>query len=597
MHEGITYNPLQLETIKYIGDDCNLIVYAPTSSGKTIVAEQFMFTTLANKQRALYLSPLKALTNEKYEAWKAMGLDLVAITSDHEKSARPITEKLILMTTEALDSRSRGAKPWLNEVGVLVCDEAHLLGAPKRGDAFEVGLTRFALMNPSSRIITLSATLPNSTEIQEWLTNLNGKPTKVVETDWRPIVQEHHLKVGPDREYQFNNFALEQIAKIRNAHPQGQVLIFVHTVAKGNQISRHFGIPFHYSKVAKEDRHNLEQAFRAKKLMALVSTSTLAYGVNLPADIGIIVGGHRGPSMVEPWDIKQMAGRIGRYGLSTTGDIYYLFKEVYARDLYRELTAMPDVWSQLRARLYFHVTSFVARENMQRSQIEKFLSRTLCSLQFTIDLEEAIDMLLQYEVLREENGILTATRIGKASAFMYVDPIDLIHLHRNLKDRPLTPKLLAEALAAIPSNEVETYVPDDLASVVEMPFGQQTVLASSLYEWLLGMDLSGTASVVVPPYIMDFERWASALGMCGLDKAYLKNLSLTIQYGLSENLLELVAIPGIGRKRALALSRFNITKKKDILANKSIAINILGQKLTQSIEDEYKNPGKLFIRY
>lgn len=597
MHDTVKYNPLQQETAQFISHDCNVVVQAPTSSGKTIVAEQFMFTALAQGKRALYLSPLKALTNEKYEIWKDAGLNVIAITSDHERSPRPVTEKLILMTTEALDSRSRGAKPWLNEVGCVVCDEAHLLGAPKRGDAFEIGLTRFAQLNPSARIITLSATLPNVDEIKSWLTALNGKKTVIVNTNWRPVIQQHHLCIGPEREYQFMIYALDKISDIMDDHPDSQILIFVHTVSKGHQIARHFGIPFHYSKISKEERHNIEAAFRSKKLMNLVSTSTLAYGVNLPADVGIIVGAHRGLSLVEPWDIKQMAGRIGRYGLASTGDVYYLFRKDYAEDVFDELTNMPSVLSQLRDRLYFHVTSFVAREGMQRKQINEFLDRTLCRRQFHIHLEEAIHMLVQYGVLLDDNGVLSATRFGKASAYMYVDPIDLISLYNNLKDHPLTPGLVATALANIPSNAFETFVPDDFSHKIELGFGQQTIIASALYEWLTGHELSGTSSVIIPPYIMDFDRWASALGMCGLDKAYLKNLSLSIQYGIEENLLELVAIPKVGRKRALALSRFGITSKKDILANKQISLNILGQSIVQSIEEEIKNPGKLFIRY
>jgi len=329
----------------------------------------------------------------------------------------------------------------------------------------------------------------------------------------------------------------------------------------------------------------------------LVSTSTLAYGVNLPADVGIIVGGHRGPSMVEPWDIKQMAGRIGRYGLSATGDVYYLFKDVYADELYQELTDMPDVRSQLAARLYFHITSFVARESMQRPQIERFLAKTLCALQKPIHIEEAIDMLLQYEILREYDGQLSPSSVGRASAYMYVDPIDLHYMVQNLREKPLTPGLVAQALADIPSYEVETYVPDDFSHKIEMPYGQQTIIASSLYEWLTGMELSPTASVIVPPFVMDFERWASALGMCGISKDYIKNLSLTIQYGISENLLDLVKIPGIGRKRAISLYNHGITKKSQITENLQLSYNILGKKLTQSIVDEQKNPGKIFIRY
>ncbi len=598
MHENITYNPLQQETIKHINSDSNLIISAPTSSGKTIVAEQFMFTALSQGKRALYLSPLKALTNEKYEMWKEMGLSLVAITSDHERSPRPITERLILMTTEALDSKSRGAKSWLKEVGVIICDEAHLLGAPKRGDAFEVGLTRFSQINPKARIVTLSATLPNVEDIKTWLTDLNGKPTIVVETAWRPVTQTHHLIKTFDREWEFNQTALENIAKIRQHHSDSQILIFVHTVAKGHQIAKHFSIPFHYSKIGKDERHFLEQSFRDKKLMTLVSTSTLAYGINLPADVGIIIGGHRGPVMVEPWDIKQMAGRIGRYGLSTEGQVYYIFKRNYASELYDQLTNMPPIESQLPPRLYFHLTSFIAREGMQLPQIRDFISRTLASHQYTLHIEEALDLLMQYEIIRKtDEGALFPSLLGKASAYMYVDPIDLFYLKRNLQDHPLTPGLVARAFADIPSYAYETFVPDDLQCPIEMPYGQQTIIASCLYEWLLGRDLSPTASVIIPPFIMDIERWTSALTMAGLDKAYTKNLSLTVQYGIEENLLELVSIPGIGRKRALDLSRFSIYTKADMLKHYQIAQNIVGKKIMLQIQDQKERPGKIILRF
>lgn len=597
-HKDITYNPLQTETIKYQSVDCNLVIAAPTSSGKTIVAEQFIAQTIMEGKRALYLSPLKALTNEKLVAWENLGIPIVAITSDHMNRPRPITEKLILMTTEALDSRSRGAKSWLQDVGVIVCDEAHLLGVPKRGDAFEIGLTRFSSINPSARIVFLSATMPNVQELKEWLTSLNGKETVIVETDWRPITQEHFLVKTPNPEWKFSGMVNATITKLISENPSSQILIFVHSIYKGHQIAKQFNIPFHYSKVSKEARHEIEEAFRNKVIKIMVSTSTLAWGVNLPADIGIIIGGHRGPMMVDAWDIKQMAGRIGRYGLATSGRIYYIFKDFYANSLWKELHDLPPIESQLKQRLYFHIVSFIAREGMQYDSMVEFIQRTLCYKQTKLSLDEALEMLMQYEIVyKDGQGLLRVNSIGRASALMYVDPIDLYYLSRSLRGSPLSSELIAKAFADIPSNEFETYVPDDLHHPIQMQFGAQTVFASALYEWLEGMDLSPTATSIIPPFVADIERLISALSICGIDKSYLNDLHLHIVNGVQRNLLELVSLKGIGRKYALALSKQNIFTKKDILEKKQVAFNVLGKSLMQKVLDQIENAGKIILRY
>jgi len=599
MHENITYNPLQQETVKYVDIDCNLVVMAPTSSGKTIVAEQFIFPCIERGERALYLSPLKALTNEKLEAWRSLGLKVIAITSDYETHAIPIVEPLVLMTTEALDSRSRGNKPWLKAVKVLVCDEAHMLGVPSRGDALEVGLTRFSLLNPSARIIMLSATFPNTQDLVTWLTRLNGKPTYVVESDWRPVTLKHHLVNIPHIDYRFLPDCLHFIERKLSELHDKQALIFVHTINNGHTIARALNVPFHYSKLSKETRTSIEKAFRERTLKTLVSTSTLAYGVNLPADVGIIVGGHRGYSQVDSWDIKQMAGRIGRYGLSEAGEVYYLFANAYADSLWSELHNLPPIISQLEHRLYFHITSFVARENMQREAIQAFLQRTLANLNSELHVEESIDFLLQEGILLERDNLLIPTNIARASAFMYVDPIDLKELHSNLKAKPLDAKGIAVALASIPSLATYTYIPHDLHVEVELEFPAQTVLANCLIGWLSGRDLPSSALATVNQYVADFDRITSALTMCGTDKAYITQLSLMMKNGIFHSLLDIISVPGIGRKRALDLYHLGITSKEEILANKTLATNVLGKKVVANVEAimQRKASGKLYIVY
>jgi helicase len=602
MHENITYNPLQLETIQYMNEDTNLVVLAPTSSGKTIVAEQFILPILAKGGRAIYLSPLKALTQEKLDEWSEWPYSLVAITSDHLTMMRPITERMILMTTEALDSKSRGKRDFIQEAEVIVCDEAHLLAVSKRGDAFEVGLTRFTTQNKHARIIFLSATIPNAQELGRWLTSLNGKFTQVIETDWRPVEQEHHLEVvNGHYDWEFNKQGMAIIGRVLRTHPNQQVLIFVHSISKGEMLSKVFNIPFHYSRIAKEKRHQIEEDFRSKKIKCLVSTSTLAWGVNFPADVGIIFGGHRGPAMVDAQDIKQMAGRIGRYGLSEKGYIYYVFLSTYADELYAEISNIPDIHSQLERRMYFHIISLIAREGMDRGDVLKFIGATLYGFQMNSEtmvaehVDRALDTLEQCEALYQVNGVHMTTALGKAASMMYVDPVDLYHLKKNFANKPMTPSLIASALVETPSMEVHSFVPKDLENPMTYPYGLQTVYATFIRDWISGREIGGAGYSVVGPYTADFERMAAALRMAGIDHAYIDSVFLMLKYGIEKHLLELVSLDGIGRKRALGLYRSGVTNKEELMKNETVGRNVLGAALYKKVRQSIEKPNAIFV--
>ena len=595
-HTNLEYNPLQQQTAQYIHDDCNLVVLAPTSSGKTIVAEQYIEPTLSAGLRAIYLSPLKALTNEKLDDWSTKVPSLQAVTGDHHATTTPITSDLVLMTTEALDSKTRGMQQWLNKVGVLVSDESHLLSSPSRGDAFEVGLARFAQLNPNARLVFLSATIPNAQELASWLTALNGKETKVVETDWRPVDQEYHLHHMAEKPWDFNEEAVSEIVKIQKSYPDSQILIFVHTVAMGNRISKRLKCPFHYSKIEKDERHRIEEGFRSGSVRTLVATSTLAYGLNLPADVGVIVGAYRGPMRVDATDLKQEAGRIGRYGLSERGYVHFLFPSDEADSLYDEVLRTPDIVSVLPDRLYFHITSFIAREKMQRDDITDFLSLTLASRQHTLRPEEAIELLKQYDIIREEEK-LYPTKVGRGAALLYLDPIDLFFWKQNFEDRPMTPTAIARAYAMVPSNYVHTFVPKDLKDQIDLGYGQATLIATCLRDWLSGKPMEGLLTVIIPPIIKDIDRLLSGLKVAGLDKSYLDMLSLLIKNGVHPQVIDLISLKGVGRKRALSLYEKGIQTQQDILDNPKLASNILGAKTYKQVEAEISTPGKVFLNF
>src|SRR3990167_6169348 len=133
------FNPVQSESFAYYGSDVNLIVAAATSSGKTVVGEMFMADSIAKGKKAIYLSPLKAVSQEKYDTWRTdrswSKKNISIVTGDYllteTRKAELRRAHIIVLTSEMLDSRTRRIhvekNDWLLEAGTLVVDEAHLL--------------------------------------------------------------------------------------------------------------------------------------------------------------------------------------------------------------------------------------------------------------------------------------------------------------------------------------------------------------------------------------------------------------------------------------------------------------------------------------
>ena len=174
-----SFNKMQEETFEPVWlDDENIILAAPTNSGKTAIAEMSILKSLLLEKKAIYLSPLRSLGYEKEDEWKktfgAYGWKVEAVTGETDYSFQKLENADIILTTvEKLDSLSRKqtGNDFLKETGVVVVDEIHLLNDPERGGTLEAVLMHLKTLskNSSLRIIGLSATLPNCEEVAEWL--------------------------------------------------------------------------------------------------------------------------------------------------------------------------------------------------------------------------------------------------------------------------------------------------------------------------------------------------------------------------------------------------------------------------------------------
>lgn len=169
----------------------NQIVCSPTGSGKTLVAELAMLHTILNKgKKVIYIVPLKALASEKFREFKKLYEDKFKIRisiGEIQNEKYSYDFDLLLVTSEKLDSLIRHDTKILDNIGLVIVDEIHLLNDEKRGPTLEILLSIFRTKFTSIRIIGLSATIGNAKELAQWLN------AELIEDDFRPVELEHHV--------------------------------------------------------------------------------------------------------------------------------------------------------------------------------------------------------------------------------------------------------------------------------------------------------------------------------------------------------------------------------------------------------------------
>ncbi|KAG2211896.1 hypothetical protein INT47_004583 [Mucor saturninus] len=182
-----TLDPFQRVAVSSIERNESVLVSAHTSAGKTVVAEYAIAQCLKNKQRVIYTSPIKALSNQKYREFTEEFGDVGLMTGD--VTINPQASCLV-MTTEILRSMLYRGSEIMREVAWVVFDEIHYMRDSERGVVWEESII---LLPDAVRFVFLSATIPNAMEFAEWICKIHQQPCHIVYTDFRPTPLQHYL--------------------------------------------------------------------------------------------------------------------------------------------------------------------------------------------------------------------------------------------------------------------------------------------------------------------------------------------------------------------------------------------------------------------
>ena len=452
-------NEMQKLAWEYRDTTDNIVVSAKTSSGKTACTYMYGGKYIRSGIPVIYIGSLKALVKEKLEdtsqtehPWNSVPQAIVSGDYAYDEAKLDEINKalFITITPEALLSKIRNINSakndWIKRVGLVVVDEVHLVGDDSRGHNLEVMLIKLTEINPDIQLVGLSGTVPNVTDIAEWFTTLNGKPTHTVVSQYRPVpIDYHFLPFEDDRSSETARIA--QIIDIIRKKPDEQFLVGVFKIAFGEMLTKYLkqvGInaEFYNSTLSKPARAELINRFKTGNIKVLVSTSGLFTGVNLPARNVISTHTFAGGNPISAADLQQLGGRAGRFGYDTQGDVYYLIpSKYYQEDRERIITGEPVLSALTNPRVF--TTHFLGAINMgyinNLPTFNAWIKRTLLYTQekmpqgeITQTYLDIVSALTARRMIEDNQGNLTLTNRGRIAAQMFLDPYQFADLIRNV---------------------------------------------------------------------------------------------------------------------------------------------------------------------
>lgn len=311
------------------------LITSVTATGKTLIGEiAGIENILKNKGKMLFLVPLVALANQKYDQFKKRYSEIGLKTAIRVGSARIKTKKkidrsnsinsdIIVGTYEGIDYLLRTNRAdSLGAIGTIVIDEVHTIEDEERGHRLDGVISRLKYIVPDAQFIYLSATIANPTLLA------NKLKATLIEYEFRPVPIERHLFfcVEQDKLKIITELVLDEYGKTSSKGHKGQTIIFTNSRKNCHQLSERLPMksaPYHGG-LTDYERKKIEHDFISGKIPVVVTTAALAAGVDFPASQIIFESLAMGIEWLTMQDFLQMLGRAGRPDYHDMGKVVLL---------------------------------------------------------------------------------------------------------------------------------------------------------------------------------------------------------------------------------------------------------------------------------
>lgn len=471
--------------------------------------------------KVVYIAPLKALVQEQVREFQRrlvhLGIKVAELTGDSRLTKQEISQTHILVSTpEKWDviTRKMDDSSFALDVRLIILDEIHLLHDP-RGPVLENIVSRTLFSKywlPKPRLIALSATLPNFVDVAKFL-RVPDDSVFYFDSSYRPcpltqqfcgIREQSALK----KITAMNDACYDKV--MESLSENNQVIIFVHSrketartatwlknkfletdnvntlrpqeagskevlVSESNNTKDpnlkkliEYGIGIHHAGLTRDDRSLSEDLFADGLLRVLVSTATLAWGVNLPAHTVIIKGTDvyspekGGWEQLSPQDILQMLGRAGRPRYDTHGEGIIITNQSDIQYYLAILNQQLPIESQLMSKLSDSINAEIVSTNIKsRSDVIKWLTYTYLYIRMLVSPElykvdtvggsdestlisfrsaiahSALTQLKEQQLIlyNEETGLVEPTELGRIASYFYIKPRSISIYNRELTER------------------------------------------------------------------------------------------------------------------------------------------------------------------
>ncbi|CAI5464142.1 unnamed protein product [Closterium sp. Yama58-4] len=416
-------DPFQATSVACLERRESVLVAAHTSAGKTAVAEYAIAMAFRDKQRVIYTSPLKALSNQKYRELSEEFSDVGLMTGDVTIAPNAAC---IVMTTEILRSMLYRGSEVLREVAWVIFDEIHYMRDRERGVVWEESII---FLPPDVKMVFLSATLSNAREFVEWITYLHKQPCHVVYTDYRPTPLQHFaFPYGGDGLYlmtcseldfhpmivfsfrrreceayamqlsklDFNSEEESKMVKECEAYAMQLSKLDFNSEEESKMVKEVFnnaisvlptedqdlpavrqmlpllqrGVGVHHSGLLPILKELIEILFQEGLLKVLFATETFAMGLNMPARTVVFTATHKWDGeanrAMHSGEYIQMSGRAGRRGKDSKGIVIVMVNEEMTMEACKEMMLGKPAPLESSFRLtYYALLNLMARAEGQ----------------------------------------------------------------------------------------------------------------------------------------------------------------------------------------------------------------------------------------